>query len=81
MRPDGAGMLSRAHILPHMAHLYPIGLYRVGSHQLYTNRGLGVWPPPLPLQLPSRNYHLYPSPFVSGKLLLQHRRRRYAYNE
>ncbi|MCY4116154.1 MAG: metallophosphoesterase [Caldilineaceae bacterium] len=46
MRPDGAGMLSRAHILPHMAHLYPIGLYRVGSHQLYTNRGLGVWPLP-----------------------------------
>ncbi len=46
IRPDGAGMLSRAHILPHMAHLYPIGLYRVGSHQLYTNRGLGVWPLP-----------------------------------
>ncbi|MDE0070408.1 MAG: metallophosphoesterase [Caldilineaceae bacterium] len=46
MRPDGAGMLSRAYILPHMAHRYPIGLYRVGSHQLYTNRGLGVWPLP-----------------------------------
>ncbi len=45
-RPDGAGMLSRAHILPHMAHRYPIGLYRVGNHQLYTNRGLGVWPLP-----------------------------------
>ena len=42
-RPDRAGMLSRAHILPHMAHRYPIGLYRVGNHQLYTNRGLGVW--------------------------------------
>lgn len=46
MRPDGAGMLSRAYILPHMAHRYPIGLYRVGSRQLYTNRGLGVWPLP-----------------------------------
>ena len=45
-RPDGAGMLSRAHILPHMAHRYPVGLYRVGNHQLYTNRGLGVWPLP-----------------------------------
>ncbi len=45
-RPDRAGMLSRAHILPHMARRYPIGLYRVGNHQLYTNRGLGVWPLP-----------------------------------
>ena len=45
-RPDGAGRLSRAHILPLMAHRYPIGLYRVGNHQLYTNRGLGVWPLP-----------------------------------
>lgn len=45
-RPDGAGRRSRAHILPHMARRYPIGLYRVGSHQLYTNRGLGVWPLP-----------------------------------
>ena len=45
-QPDGAGRLSRAHILPHLAHRYPIGLYHVGSHQLYTNRGLGVWPLP-----------------------------------
>ncbi len=45
-RPDRAGALSRAHILPYMAHRYPIGHYRVGNHQLYTNRGLGVWPLP-----------------------------------
>jgi len=25
---------------------YPIGLRRIGDRQLYTNRGLGVWPLP-----------------------------------
>ncbi len=45
-RPDGKGLATHAPILPHMATRYPIGHYRVGSYQLYTNRGLGVWPLP-----------------------------------
>jgi len=45
-RPDGFGLATRAPLLPHMATRYPIGHYRVGSYQLYTNRGLGVWPLP-----------------------------------
>lgn len=45
-RPDGNGLATRAPLLPHMATTYPIGHYRVGSFQLYTNRGLGVWPLP-----------------------------------
>ncbi|MDE0199510.1 MAG: metallophosphoesterase [Caldilineaceae bacterium] len=45
-RPDGKGLATRAPLLPHMATKYPIGHYQVGSHQLYTNRGLGVWPLP-----------------------------------
>ncbi len=48
-RPDGDGLSSRAPILPHMANRYPIGHYHVGRHQLYTNRGLGVWPLPFRL--------------------------------
>ena len=45
-RPDGPGLATRAPLLPHMATRYPIGHYRVGNYQLYTNRGLGVWPLP-----------------------------------
>ena len=45
-RPDGSGLATRAPLLPHMATRYPIGHYRVGKYQLYTNRGLGVWPLP-----------------------------------
>ena len=45
-RPDGNGVASRAPLLPHMAIRYPIGHYRVENYQLYTNRGLGVWPLP-----------------------------------
>ena len=48
-RPDGNGLATRAPLLPHMATQYPIGAYRVGSYQLYTNRGLGVWPLPFRL--------------------------------
>ena len=48
-RPDGSGLATRAPLLPHMATRYPIGHYRVGSYQLYTNRGLGVWPLPFRL--------------------------------
>ncbi len=45
-RPDGKSLTTRAPLLPHMATKYPIGHYHVGSYQLYTNRGLGVWPLP-----------------------------------
>ncbi len=44
--PDGAGLWSRAPILPRYGERYPIGLYRVGQRQVYTNRGLGLWPLP-----------------------------------
>lgn len=44
--PDGAGLWTRAPILPRYGERYPIGLYRVGQRQVYTNRGLGVWPLP-----------------------------------
>ncbi len=42
--PDGNG--SRALILPYGGHRYPIGLRHVGQRQVYTNRGLGMWPMP-----------------------------------
>ena len=45
-RPDDSGFATRAPLLPHMATKYPIGHYRIGSYQRYTNRGLGVWPLP-----------------------------------
>ena len=48
-RPDGKGLATRAPLLPHMATKYPIGHYRVGKYQLYTNRGLGSWPLPIRL--------------------------------
>ncbi|MGH9601343.1 MAG: metallophosphoesterase [Terriglobales bacterium] len=36
-----------APILPRLARKYPVGLNRVGSLQVYTNRGLGVINPPV----------------------------------
>ncbi len=36
-----------APILPLLGRKYPMGLYRVGNMQLYTNRGLGVINPPV----------------------------------
>ena len=45
-RSDSKGLATRAPLLPHMATKYPIGHYHVGNYQLYTNRGLGVWPLP-----------------------------------
>jgi predicted MPP superfamily phosphohydrolase len=42
--PDGNG--SRALILPFGGRRYPIGLRQVGARQVYTNRGLGLWPMP-----------------------------------
>ncbi|HRJ43657.1 MAG TPA: metallophosphoesterase, partial [Caldilineaceae bacterium] len=47
--PDGVGLCTRAPILPRFGERYPIGLYRVGQMQVYTNRGLGVWPLPFRL--------------------------------
>ncbi len=41
-----AGKHSRAPVLPRYGQRYPIGLQRVGERQVYTNRGLGVWPLP-----------------------------------
>ena len=35
-----------APVLPYLGKRYPIGLRRVGEWQIYTNRGLGVWPLP-----------------------------------
>jgi predicted MPP superfamily phosphohydrolase len=32
-------------VLPHLAHKYPAGLYRVGNMYQYTNRGVGMTPP------------------------------------
>lgn len=32
-------------VLPHLAHKYPAGLYRVGQMYQYTNRGVGMTPP------------------------------------
>jgi predicted MPP superfamily phosphohydrolase len=32
-------------VLPHLAHKYPVGLYRVGTMYQYTNRGVGMTPP------------------------------------
>lgn len=47
--PDGVGLFTRAPILPRYGERYPIGLYNVGRRQVYTNRGLGVWPLPFRL--------------------------------
>ena len=41
-----------APILPLLAQKYPMGLYRVGNMQLYTNRGLGVIGPPVRFNCP-----------------------------
>lgn len=35
-----------APVLPYLGEKYPIGLRRIGDRQVYTNRGLGVWPLP-----------------------------------
>jgi uncharacterized protein len=40
------GRYTYAPVLPRYGRLYPIGLRRVGHQQVYTNRGLGVWPAP-----------------------------------
>lgn len=46
IRPGKDGLYTYAPILPKYGHLYPIGLRQVGEHQVYTNRGLGLWPVP-----------------------------------
>jgi predicted MPP superfamily phosphohydrolase len=48
VRLPGIGAL----VLPEMAEKYPVGLNRVGSLQVYTNRGLGVVNPPLRFNCP-----------------------------
>lgn len=46
LQPDNNGSYTYAPVLPIWGRRYPIGHYQVGPHQLYTNRGLGVWPVP-----------------------------------
>jgi len=46
LRPDVAGYLSYAPILPEYGRRYPIGLRQKQERYVYTNRGLGVWPIP-----------------------------------
>ena len=48
VRLPGIGAL----VLPEMAEKYPVGLNRVGSLQVYTNRGLGVINPPVRFNCP-----------------------------
>lgn len=43
------GYHSYAPILPKYGRRYPIGLRKIGKRQVYTNRGLGVWPVPFRL--------------------------------
>jgi predicted MPP superfamily phosphohydrolase len=46
LRPGPDGLYTYAPVLPRYGQRYPIGLRRVGNRQVYTNRGLGVWPLP-----------------------------------
>jgi predicted MPP superfamily phosphohydrolase len=46
LRPGTDGLYTYAPLLPKYGQRYPIGLRRVGNRQVYTNRGLGVWPLP-----------------------------------
>lgn len=46
LRPGRDGLYTYAPILPRFGRRYPIGLRRVGERQVYTSRGLGVWPAP-----------------------------------
>lgn len=46
LRPGEDGRYTYAPILPKYGRRYPIGLRQHGQSQVYTNRGLGVWPVP-----------------------------------
>lgn len=46
LTPGADGRYSYAPILPRFGRRYPIGLRQVGQQQVYTSRGLGVWPAP-----------------------------------
>lgn len=46
---DQQGFRLGAPILPRYGQRYPIGLRQIGQRQVYTNRGLGVWPYPVRL--------------------------------
>jgi predicted MPP superfamily phosphohydrolase len=46
---DKQGIRLQAPILPRYGQRYPIGLRQVGRRQVYTNRGIGVWPYPIRL--------------------------------
>ncbi len=49
LMPGEDGRYTYAPILPKYGRRYPIGLRQIGSQQVYTNRGLGVWPIPFRL--------------------------------
>jgi uncharacterized protein len=44
--PGADGQYTYAPILPKYGRRYPIGLRQINQRQVYTNRGLGVWPVP-----------------------------------
>lgn len=44
--PGADGRYTYAPVLPKYGRRYPIGLRQLGQRQVYTNRGLGVWPVP-----------------------------------
>ncbi|RIK38950.1 MAG: metallophosphoesterase [Chloroflexi bacterium] len=46
LRPGRDGLYTYAPILPRFGRRYPIGLRQVGGRQVYTSRGLGMWPAP-----------------------------------
>lgn len=46
LAPGVDGRYTYAPILPKYGRRYPIGLHQLGQRQVYTNRGLGVWPVP-----------------------------------
>jgi hypothetical protein len=52
LRPGPDGLYSYAPVVPHLGDHYPIGLRKVGTRHVYTNRGIGAWPYPLRLNCP-----------------------------
>ncbi len=47
LHADAAGLYTYAPVLPPYGRRYPIGLHKSQARQVYTNRGLGVWPLPI----------------------------------
>ncbi len=47
LHADADGLYTYAPVLPPYGRRYPIGLHKNDQRQVYTNRGLGVWPLPM----------------------------------